>query len=379
MAHMTTIQQARSRLLIHQTFWAQLLLAVPLIKQPAHLCPTLQTDMKVIEYSDEFVESVPMDVVMFALAHEICHIIMVHGLRRGGRELELWNISCDYAVNYILEDCGFTLWDKCYFDRRFAGMSAEQIHDILKAEGGADKARDPKKRSSGGNKGEPGGGMPGDLLERATSNMAPEERAAVEQGIRQLVVQAATLSRGSMPAGLARLVDGILNPVVPWYALLRNHLTKLSRTSFDWSRRNRRVKDFFIPRKRGKAMGELIVIGDTSGSISGKVLARAGAEIQSAAMTIKPERIRVIWADDTECAGQQVFEAGDTIVMKPVGGGGTDMRKAMKYVERYDPIVVVMITDADTPWPKVPPSYQFIVLCTTKQRVPNYAQVVRLP
>ncbi len=365
MAHMTKIQQARSRLLIHQTFWAQMVLAIPLFKQSALQCPTMQTDMKTIWYSDEFVDSIHVDVVMFALAHEVCHIMLFHGLRKGNRNHKLWNIACDYAVNAILKDCGFALWDKCYYDARFAGMSAEKIYDIFEQKGGGAQSDD--------------GGMPGDIME--PGDLSPEERIEIEQTVRQTVAQAANLARqaGQLPSGLARLVNGILNPVVPWWALLRNHMTKLSRTSYTWSRRNHRIKDFFIPLKRGRCMGELVVIGDTSGSIGNEVFARVAAEIQSAAEQVRPERIRVIWADAEACSSQQVFEPGDPIIMKPTGGGGTDMRLPMKYVERYDPIVVVMITDAETPWPNVPPPYPFIVLCTTRQKIPNYAQVVRLP
>ena len=107
------------------------------------------------------------------------------------------------------------------------------------------------------------------------------------------------------------------------------------------------------------------------------MFAQVGCEIDEIAEQVKPERVRMIWADDAECSREEVFERGDEIVLHPKGGGGTDMRKPLKFAEEYDPIVVILITDGLTPWPNTEPPYPLIVICTTTANVP-IGQVVRM-
>ena len=106
-------------------------------------------------------------------------------------------------------------------------------------------------------------------------------------------------------------------------------------------------------------------------------LAKGAAEINGIAAQVRPERIRVVWTDDKESASVQVFERGEPMEFHPVGGGGTDMRKPLKYVEQYDPIVVIMFTDGYTPWPTVEPDYPLIVVCTTDAPCP-VGRVIRM-
>jgi hypothetical protein len=53
------------------------------------------------------------------------------------------------------------------------------------------------------------------------------------------------------------------------------------------------------------------------------------------------------------------------------------MRKPLKFVEKYEPIVVVLITDGETPWPVDPPPYPLIVLMITDGECP-VGKVVRV-
>jgi len=374
---MNKMQKAKAKMLLTQVFFATLVMSTPMVVDTT--LPTAATDMLTIFYNPAFIEGLTLPQVMFVLAHEVMHIVFKHGLRRGSRNPQLWNIACDYAINLILHEAGFEVIQGCLFDPRFKGMSAEQVYDMLKQE--MDKENKKRKQNGEGKAG------PGDLHQdtsgmgedvREPANIDAEARAKAEQQIQQKVAQAANMARmaGKMPAGVARLVDEILNPTVPWQDLLREYMTRVTKDNESWSRRNRRFTDVYLPSRHSQRMGEIVVIGDTSGSITNQELARIASEVAAISEAVNPERIRLVWAD-TEVAGEQEFEAGDIIKADPKGGGGTDMRVPLQHIDQYQPEIAVLVTDGYTPWPNVEPEYPLIVVCTTKVDVP-IGQVVRI-
>lgn len=373
---MNKLQKAKAKMLLGQVFFATLVMATPLVADAT--LPTAATDMLTIFYNPVFIEGLTLPQVMFVLAHEVMHIVFKHGLRRGSRNPQLWNIACDYAINLILHESGFEVIQGCLFDPRFKGMSAEEIYDVLQKE--MDK-ENKRRRANGEGNADPDElhkdtGLGEDV--REPTNIDADARAKAEQRIQQKTAQAANMARmaGKMPAGLARLVDQILNPVVPWQDLLRDYMTRVSKDNESWSRRNRRFRDVYLPSRHGNRMGEITIIGDTSGSITNEELARLASEVGAIAEAVNPERIRIVWAD-TVVAGEQEFEAGEPIKAEPKGGGGTDMRVPLQHIEQYDPEIAVLVTDGYTPWPAIETEYPLIVVCTTKADVP-IGQVVRI-
>lgn len=181
---------AKSRMMLRHTFFASLLVAMPLIPQPddwpgwGGQKPTACTDMQKIYYSPTFMASLPKDVQLFVLGHEVMHPALKHGFRMRGADPELRNIAQDFAINTMMKDAGFTIWSEAYLDKfmdkpvNFKGMSAEQIYPEL-----------VKMEQAGGGKGrKKQGGLSGDVK---PSNMTAEERAKVERQINARVAQAA--------------------------------------------------------------------------------------------------------------------------------------------------------------------------------------------
>jgi len=374
---MDSISIAKSRMMLRHTFFASLLVSTPLIVDKS--IPTAATDMISIYYNPEFLEAQSREVQLFVLAHEVSHKALRHGLRRMGRDPELWNTACDFAINIMLEDAGFTLWAHCYHDKfmdkpvNFKGMSAEQIYPEL------EKMVKEDKKSGGKGKPSQQNGMAGDLREPA--GMTQAEQATLERRIVQQVAQAATAAKmcGQMRGSLAHMVDGILNPPLIWQELLRDYCTKFRPDDESWSHRNRRHQNIYLPGRHSPAMGELVGIGDTSGSLIGSsIFKQISGELEEIREQVKPDRVRWIWADDDECNLEEVFEPSDELVLHPTGGGGTDMRKPCLYVERFDPVVVVLATDGLTPWPAEPTPYPLIILCNSNASCPEWAQVIRI-
>ena len=376
---MNLFQAARARMMVKQAFFASLLMSLDMVI--TRNVPTMATDMKKIYVNPDFVENelgtVPK--VMFVLAHEVMHVALEHGLRCGGRNLMLWNIACDFAINLVLVDAGLELPEGGLYDKQYLGMSADQIYDKLVKQ--VDKARKAGGSGKPGERGIPGldsmHGEHGDLLPPPGQGN-PAEQADLRRRIQQSVAQAAQMARmaGQLKGELERLVGDILDPKVPWQDLLRDYVTRVTKDDESWGRRNRRFQNVYLPTRHSERMGEIVLIGDTSGSIGGPELQQYANEANGIIEQVKPERVRILWAD-TRVAGEQVFEEGDTFDPKPQGGGGTDMRVPLDHAEQYEPEVVILFTDGYTPWPDVEPGYHLIVCCTTTAPVP-VGMVVRI-
>lgn len=355
---MQKLEKARARLIIEQIFFATLILSTEQVLTDR--VERAGTDMERIYYNPAFIESLDVRVVMFVIGHEVLHIAFKHGLRRDNRNPELWNIACDYAINILLKDSGFEIWKDAYIDNRFRGMGAEEIYGILLREAKMIPPRD----------------LGLDLL--PLPDDTPARRVKVDQTITQRVVQATTIAKmqGNMPRGLDRAVNGMINPPLPWQELLRDFATRVAQDDETWSRRNRRYRQI-LPGRYSTNIGEFVIIGDTSRSMD-DVFAQIGEELTYVMQYLKPELTRVIWADDEECSFQEEFTFGEDIVLHPKGFGGTDMRKPLRFVEQYNPIVVVLVTDCQTPWPSEPTPYPLIVCATSRSACPDWAMRVPL-
>jgi predicted metal-dependent peptidase len=384
---MDRMQKARAKMLIKHPFFATLLMSTPAIEVPDEwfaargiASPTMATDMEKLYWSRSFVDRIEDDDILFILAHEVMHIALVHGMRLQGRNPVLWNIAADYCINPILVDNGFNKpSDKAggLFDDKYKDMSADQVYDDL-----VKRCDEARKKGGTGKPGDPKSGIPElgghqDLVQPDGAS-DPAHEAKVRRGIQQKVAQAANVARmaGKLAGGLERLVGEILDPKVPWSHLLRDYMTRVTKDDEQWSRRNRRFQNVYLPARHSEKMGEIVLIGDTSGSIGNDELCKYMAEAVAIAEDVHPERIRILWAD-TRVAGEQVFEEGELIVPKPKGGGGTDMRVPILYAEKFDPEVVVLFTDGYSPFENYDPPYPLIVCCTTDTDVP-IGQMVRI-
>lgn len=209
---------------------------------------------------------------------------------------------------------------------------------------------------------------PGDMGDKP---MSPAEQAMAEAKIDQNVRQATQIAKmaGKMPGDLERAISTVLEPQVFWLDEMREHMTRVVQEDVSWKRRDRRYRNVYLPGKSGYGMGVLGAIVDTSMSIDNDMLDQAGSEVQDIASTVRPEMIKVLWAD-TKVAREQEFGEGEELDLKAAGGGGTDMRVPLKHMEQYDPDVVVLFTDGYTPWPEVDTPYPLIVCCTTDAKVP---------
>lgn len=249
----------------------------------------------------------------------------------------------------------------------------------------------------GGGAGRCGGGCSGhaapweigDPISSGVLGVTPEQADLIRAQTAQ-AIKDQQKSRGNVPAGWIRWADSILKPRVDWRrelpAVLRGAVSRQAgRTTPDWGRfSRRRVDPRILPPGRQDILPQVDFIIDTSGSMSKEQLTAGVAEVDGILRTYgNGVDVCVRFTDAAAYAVQTVQSAR---LLKPIGGGGTDMREGFKAVEedvkagRRRPGVIVCATDGLTPWPAQPPSFDVsvvVVLIHTKEDGPAWCKPPR--
>ena len=359
--------KARSDLLLDHFFFGRL--AMFLAPKQDTSMPTLAVDGKNIFYNPEFFLNLRPDLRKSAVAHEVMHCVLEHTTRRKGRSPRRWNMAADFAINPMLKDSGMTLGQEWLFNPAYFGMSSEEIYNLL-----------PEDSGAGDNPGAGGGkGDPLCDVRDAPTNGSDAELTSNKQEWAINVAQAAyeAKQRGTLPACIERFVDDAGTNKVPWREVLHRFLDMSAKNDYSWSRPNRMfaAAGVYLPSLHSEAMGPIDVVIDTSGSIGQDQLDAFGAEIIAISQLLKPERVRVIYAD-ADVNHVDVFEGGEGLAFKAYGGGGTDFRPAIAYAADEPPVALVYLTDMYGAFPE---HADFPVLwCATTDVTAPMGETVRM-
>ena len=169
---------------------------------------------------------------------------------------------------------------------------------------------------------------------------------------------------GSVPRGLQRWAEQVLDPAVDWRSELRSVVSNrcaavVGRRDYTYARPNRRrpADGVVMPSMIAPAPPSGALVLDTSGSMSDDELAQGVAEIAGILKQVSRgrSRLQVISCDHAAASAQTVRRATD---VRLVGGGGTDMRIGIDAAAALRPKAdfVVVFTDGYTPWPDAPPA-----------------------
>ena len=193
---------------------------------------------------------------------------------------------------------------------------------------------------------------------------------------------------GTVPAGLLRWAEEILNPKVDWRAVLAAELRRAvaevcGAVDYSYRRPSRRASvtaPVVLPALR-RPVPEVAVVCDTSGSMTEDLLAMALAEVEGLLRALGLARqVRVLACDTAVAPAQRVSSARQ---VQLVGGGGTDMGAGIAAAAglRPRPAVAVVLTDGYTPWPDVPPKGMRVVVGLLGEQAPDaptWARAVRV-
>jgi predicted metal-dependent peptidase len=258
------------------------------------------------------------------------------------------NMACDYVINIIIDDIrvrtgGFvTLPKGGLLDRRFEGMSSQEVYNILREEKGDDD----------GDGGEGGDGFDDHDWESGDA-MSQEEIDQVAKDINQAIRQG-QLMAGKLGGNQSRALGSLTEPKVNWREQLREFVssTAVGKDISTWQRVSRRwlQHDMYMPSTITENVGRIVVAIDTSGSIGQAELSKFLSEVQGICINTKPEKVDLLYWD-TAVAAHEVYTQEQldklTSSTKPAGGGGTDVACVAKYLKdnQIRPECVIVLTD----------------------------------
>lgn len=393
---------ARTGLILDKPFLGALVLRLPMQEADPDWCKTTATDARGFFYNRDYVDALSLGETQFVLAHEALHCALSHFARRQHRTKHKWDLACDFAVNPLLVDDGLTPPPNAVVLDEYKGMTAEEIYPLIEDNDETETldthAYDDDNQDSDSDSGiresdldnqtknnqapEPeqdGGGRsaepePHGGAERPQP-LSPDEQEALQTQWQQRMAGAAqqAMMNGKLGGELARLIDHLLQPQLPWRMLLARYLSNLARDDFSWMRPSRREGDFILPSLRSQQT-DLVVAIDTSGSIKDSEIEEFIQEIDALKGQVRA-RVTLLPCDAKLCDGAPFrYEPWETF-SRPAeikGGGGTRFTPVFDWIEGQDlrPELLVYFTDARGEFPKREPDFPVVWLVKGREKVP---------
>ena len=370
-------------------------------------CETMRTDGQRIQYNKEFVESCTEKEVMGVLVHEALHVGFMHHCRMGNRDMTLWNIACDLAINPICKDLNLDLPQGCLFPgmnhfKDFPlGQPAEVYYGMLVKQGMTPGS--PPKQPGGSQQGTGSSPQPGQGSQQVSGSNGKAKDTAnqgIPEGVKSLgdvfkpgkgtreeleetegksilMVEAAhtvAKAKGNIPGFLERIVK-MSKGKICWKTQLQNFLNKTSKHKVTWKKPNKRFfPDLYLPSLGGKKLGPCVVLIDTSGSISQSLLGTFAAEVNSFRKSMNTV-VDVLW-HDTKVYKQEHLEPCQDWIPQAKGGGGTCHVEAFEKAVELSPRMIVSLTDCYSSYPADPGVQSIFVRYGSGGQAPVWATSV---
>ena len=296
---------ARVGLLLKASFFGNLATRLKLINAD-EWCGTAATDGRNFYYNSRFVDMLRPKEIEFLFGHEVLHCVYDHFGRRQSRDPQIWNIANDFCVNSDLKKHNvgeFITTVPCLYDRKYDGMSSEEVYDDLMENAEKismddlidklldDHLEDGDGDGDGDENGE-GKGRP---------KLSAEERAKIRDEIKEAMLAAASATQdaGNIPAGVKRLIQDLTEPKMNWRELLRMQLESTIKSDFTWMRASRRGwhMDAVMPGMKTDPMIDIAIAIDASGSIGQDMLKDFLSEVQGIMDSFPAYKIHVITFD----------------------------------------------------------------------------------
>lgn len=290
---------------------------------------TAYTDGKGLYFNTNWMQGLSNRQKVFVFMHELFHVALKHLNRKGSRDPIIWNIACDYSINYMLCRMGLKMPDVAVYDEKYARMSPEEIYELL--------VKDAEK-------------IPPLAWEDCTGK--PLENYE-EQELNEKLIQAKEqaknmgLKAGSLPGELQRFFDELENPKLPWRLILSRWLHAKVNGKYDWKRPSRRlqIKNICMPSRSQEGLERLDFVIDVSGSITNELFVQFLSEIEGVIRELKPRELAVSQFDHTYLGTDVLtrFDSVKGIIIK--GGGGTQIATTFEALNKTNSKAILIFTD----------------------------------
>ena len=361
----TKIKKARLSLLFNNPFFGTLVMQLPL-QENNEWCDTAAVDGRYIYWNRKFFEGPSLDETIFVLAHEVMHVVYDHFGRRSHRDPGYWNMAGDYVINAMLmnekigamptkpvqvkDGEGNTSQRVGLYDKRYEGWTSEAVYDDLqkrqvKKQMTLDMHIEMGKDAQSGEGKKSNQGIPIEVDE--------ETLKRIKEELKTKVLQAAQASQGKLPAGIARLIDQLVEAKINWRDYIQQSIQSQLTSDYAWHRPNRRhmSSDVIFPSLIKEDTIDVEITIDQSGSINEEMARDFLSEVHGITQQYNNFSIGVS-TFDTKLYNRQVFNSeniDELLDYKPQGGGGTDFNAFWNYYKKHNiqPRLLIVFTDLE--------------------------------
>ena len=386
------ISRIQLQLMLNQPYLASAVARLPLIpvNNSDHV-PTMATDGYHIFVNPSFCDELSEPEIMGVLAHEVMHCLLGHIARRGDRVQNIWNKAIDHATNLFLLQMEFQLPKEGLFDRKYIGMTAEEIYEKI-----CDEIKsNPQEREEGeessfdehvddnniisqlyaGDKPSPSD------LKRLRKQLVEEVRSAMEEkGI------------GKIAGMFEDELNMSVSDDVPWQHLLARFFTGLRKNDYRTFPFNKKHlwRKIYLPSIGAPGPEHIVVAIDTSGSMSNDELSKILGELNQLKSTAEC-RMTLIQCDAEiqDIKEYNSWEIAD-IDFKTYGfsgRGGTTFEPVFDWIEKevlnlgQRPDALFYLTDGYAHYGMQEPPYQVMWILTSSSIEPEqipFGETIRM-
>ena len=196
-------------------------------------------------------------------------------------------------------------------------------------------------------------------------------------------------SRGTVPAGIERIINELKNPILDWRTIL-NDFVQEDICDYSFSPPDKRMEDspFFLPdfNEKDESAKNLLFMIDTSGSMSDDAITDCYSEIYGAIQQFNGKLTGKLGFFDAVVVEPVPFEDEDEFkIIRPKGGGGTSFHIIFDYVREKmqddPPVSIIILTDGYAPFPEEAAAMDIPVLWIINNKeaqAPSWGKVARM-
>lgn len=357
--------------------------------------PTIGVDQNGnVRFNKKFINSLSESEIEGVIAHEIFHVAFEHLNRLKtmpkGNAMA-WNVAADIVTNnelvkdgldiprvgiiphrdevtlengYTVSDISKKTVEKIYGEIANEDVSQDERMDSHTFDPNSEKNENKEDKGSGGN-GESGDNQTKDSndgsgqskkQETSETNDTAQTTTSGDEDFgkknwTEILVEAATFAkqRGTLPSGIERRLNKLLNPEIDWKNKLYKYVTDEIPYDYTYAKPSKKsiASGFYMPSSIKEKLS--VVVGvDVSGSVSQKEFTKYMTEVVSLAKTFAQVDMTLLtW--DTQVREVYKVENGniDKIQnLKMSGGGGTNINAYFRKVKELgDPRLLITLTD----------------------------------
>lgn len=388
--------QCRQRFLMKYPFTGAVMMHLDLVPVRDVRLRTASTDGRKIYFDLAFADDLAEEELMFVMAHELWHCILLHMFRGKNFDQQKFNYVADMEVNRLLKEEGFPVPRFALLpDPSWGRISAEEMYE---------KAPFKRQRRDAAERAEKKPGIEGRFDKHIRAGCDEDDSgkerhvrvfdkwgevgfdpdyvplvvSGAADGLRQAVISASQQIerlRGTLPAHLAGVVGRLLKPKFNWKEVLANFVTSCFGGSRRWLPPNRRYvgQGLYLQSSRHERLRAVVAV-DTSGSTVGD-LRRFFGELEGLLSSFGDYEVTVVQCD-AEVQHVETYGADrrfDASSVACFGGGGTSFEPVFKYVDEHPeiaPSLLVYLTDGYGVVRERAPDYPVLWVLTSDGRVP---------